>query len=361
MQSTAPDVAFVLPDLRYGGAERIALRLIRSLVEDGRTVDLVLMRKEGELLDQLPPDVHVTGLGADRIRAAIMPLMRYLRTRRPRALQVRMWPLTVAAIVARLLSGVRTKIVVSDHAVLSDHYRSPATQAAIRLTTRLFYPLADARVSVSEGAARDLAKLSGIPLDRFTVIHNPVDLPSEVRLSPEAEALWGLGRPRILTVGKLKEEKNQELLIRAFARLREPSARLVIAGDGPLLGRLQAVAEELGIGDRVAFPGYVADPWPLYATADLFVLPSREESFGNVLVEALHAGLQIVSTRTTGAAEVLDGGRFGTLVDRDDPDALAAAMNEALTGPLEGDIARARATELSGAQAVRAYHDLLLA
>jgi glycosyltransferase involved in cell wall biosynthesis len=277
-------------------------------------------------------------------------------------MQVRMWPLTVAAIIARSLSGVTTKLVVSDHAVLSDHYRSRATQAALRLTTRLFYPRADVRVSVSGGAARDLATLSGLPVATFTVIHNPAELPVKIASSREAEGLWGEGRPRILTVGKLKEEKDQQLLVRAFAQLKGvPNARLMIAGDGPLLEPLQALVRELGIAERVVFPGYVADPWPLYASADLFVLPSREESFGNVLVEALHAGLPIVSTRNTGAFEILDGGRFGALVDKADAEAFANAIEEALAKPHNARPGRARAKALCGDGAVRTYHQLLLA
>ena len=87
----------------------------------------------------------------------------------------------------------------------------------------------------------------------------------------------GGGGPRILTVGKLKEEKDQQLLVRAFVQLpRELDARLMIAGDGSLLGQLQSLAQELGVANRVLFPGYVADCWPLYASANLFVLPSQE-------------------------------------------------------------------------------------
>ena len=171
----------------------------------------------------------------------------------------------------------------------------------------------------------------------------------------------GRGGPRILTVGKLKEEKDQQLLFRAFAQLpRELDARLMIAGDGPLLGQLQSLAQELGVANRVLFPGHVADCWPLYASANLFVLPSREESFGNVLVEALHAGLPIVSTRTTGAAEVLGEGRFGILVDSASPRALAQAIEDALAKPPSADVARHRARELSGEASVTAYRNLLL-
>jgi glycosyltransferase involved in cell wall biosynthesis len=361
MQMDDRPVAFVLPDMRYGGAERIALRLIRTFVEEGQAVDLVLMQKRGELLDQLPSQVRVVDLGASRIRGAIRPLVRYLRQRRPRSMQVRMWPLTIAGIIASKIARVGTHVVVSDHAILSDHYRSKATQAALKLTTRLFYPLANARVAVSAGAARDLANLSGISVGKFTVIHNPVELPSELRSAPDTEAMWVRSGPRILTVGKLKEEKNQQLLIWAFARLaHERDGQLMIAGNGPLLEPLQSLARERGIGEQVLFPGYVADPWPLYASADLFVLPSREESFGNVLVEALHAGLPIVSTRTTGADELLGGGRFGTLVANGDVQALATAMEKALDERSDPQLGRDRARELSGRASLAAYRALLV-
>jgi len=347
--------------MRYGGAERIALHVIRSLVEEGQAVDLVLMQKRGELLDQLPLQVRVVELGADRIRGAVRPLVRYLRKCRPRSMQVRMWPLTVAGIIAAKIARTGTHVVVSDHAVLSDHYRSKATQAALKWTTRVFYHLADARVAVSAGAARDLAKLSGIPVSRFSVIHNPVELPSEVRSGPDTEAMWLGSGARILTVGKLKEEKNQQLLIHAFARFADKrDVQLMIAGDGPLLESLHSLARELALGERVLFPGYIADPWPLYASADLFVLPSREESFGNVLVEALHAGLPIVSTRTTGADELLDGGRFGALVNNGDVEALATAMEKALDEPSDPQKGRDRARELSGEASLSAYRALLV-
>ena len=105
LQGLAEDravIAFVLPDMSYGGAERIALRLMRSFVGQGHHVDLVLLQKKGELLEQLPPEVRVVDLGVARIRGAIGPLVQYLKARRPRAVQARMWPLTVVAIVARL-------------------------------------------------------------------------------------------------------------------------------------------------------------------------------------------------------------------------------------------------------------------
>jgi glycosyltransferase involved in cell wall biosynthesis len=343
-----------------GGAERVALALIRAFVERGYELDLVLTQARGELLPLLPQEVRVWDLHARRLRNAIWPLVRYLRERRPDALQVSMWPLTVVGILAHKLSRCHGKLVVSDHAVLSDHHPSSGQQAVISTTIRMFYPWAEARITPSEGVARDLATLARLPDDFFTVIPNPIEFPGSIERNPEVEALWKGASRRILTIGKLKEEKRQDLLIRAFARLpRSLNAGLMIAGTGALLSSLQDLARAEGVGDRVHFPGYFDDPWPLYASADLFALSSREEAFGNVLVEALYAGLPIVSSRSIGAEEILDGGRFGSLASSD-PEALAEAMQSALDEPHRPEPGRARALHLCG-ESVARYQNVMLA
>jgi glycosyltransferase involved in cell wall biosynthesis len=220
--------------------------------------------------------------------------------------------------------------------------------------------LADVRIAVSGGAADDLARLSGLQRSSLQVISNPVEFPSELARRPDVEALWGAAKKRILTVGTLKPDKDQALLVRAFARLpKKLGASLIIAGEGPSRADLLRLAEEEGVRNRIVFPGYVADPWPFYASADLFALSSRQESFGNVLVEALYAGLPIVSTDTVGAREVLDDGKWGRLVGQRDPIVFADAMVKALEeGPVSG--ARERALGLSGATSIERYESLLL-
>lgn len=353
-------IAFLIPNLGGGGAERVALTLTGAFAERGHEVDLLVMQKKGELVELVPSRVRLVDLGAPRTRNVLRPLIRYLRERRPDALQVSMWPLTIVGVLAVRLSGSRAKLVVSDHSVLSSHY-PPKTQRSLGLTTRLFYPLADARVVVSRGAGSDLAQLSGLPESRFTVVPNPISLPAIVRSSDAVEALWGDASRRILTVGKLKPEKNQALLIRAFSRLPfDLNARLMIVGSGDLERELKREAISCGVADRVVFAGHVLDPWPCYASADLFVLSSRQESFGNVLVEALHAGVPIVSTDTIGAREVLESGRWGCVVELGDSEALAVAMRQQLNSHSDRAALRHRAEDLSGESAVGSYLDLLL-
>jgi glycosyltransferase involved in cell wall biosynthesis len=347
-----------------GGTERVAIRLMDAFLRAGHEVDLVLMQREGELLDQVPDGVKLFILGTGRIRGAVRPLIRYFRDRKPHAIQVRMWPLTVAALIARQLSGAKVRIVVSDHAALSKQYgHRPSAFLLLKLTTRLFYPKADARVVVAKGSADDLARLSGIDRESIDVIYNPVTAPpADLVGTGEAETLWGASSGRILSVGNLKQQKNHALLIRSFARLRRRRpAKLMILGEGELRGDLIALAQAEGVAQDVILPGFRSDPWPFYASADLFVLSSDYEGYPNVLVEAMRSGLTVVCTDCeSGPREILADGRFGSLVPVGDEAALGDAMERALESPTDPALLRERAEHLSGSATSERYLRLLL-
>ncbi len=356
-------LALLLPHLSGGGAERIAVRLAQDFLAAGYHVDLILQQAQGELLSLLPPEVEIVDLKAERIRDAVAPLKRYFEESRPDAIQISMWPLTVAGIVAHRLARSKARVVISDHTVLSKQYEGGAALKALKMTTRFCYPLADARVTVSHGAAADLARLSGIAQSKIEVIYNPIaEPPPEVRISPEIELLWGAADGRILTAGTLKRAKNHDLLIRSFAILRRRvPVKLMILGDGELRVHLQALAAREGVADDVLLPGFASDPWPYYASANLFALSSRYEGFGNVLVEAMHCGLPVVSTDCeSGPREILDNGKYGTLVPPGDEQALADAMEAALRDRPDPQPLKARARELSGQRSSDRYLQLMV-
>jgi glycosyltransferase involved in cell wall biosynthesis len=358
-------LAFLLPDMRGGGAERVALRLIEDFLKAGHEVDLVLLEKIGELLPLLPAQVRVFDLQAPRVRNGIRPLVRYFRNRRPDAVQISMWPLTVVGIVAHRLARSRARIVTSDHAALSKHFpaSNPVVYRSLTWTVRLFYPLADARILVAKEAADDLARISGVDRQSLEVVYNPVgEPPRDVGTTREIEALWGEAERRIITVGSFKAQKNQQLLIRSFARaFKGKPVKLMILGEGELRPSLEALAAELGVADQVLLPGFTTDPWPYYASADLFALSSDYEGYPLVLIEALRSGLTIVSTDCeSGPREILDGGRFGRLVAVGDEEALGNAMKEALDRPHDPAALRARAEELSGQSTSDRYLELML-
>lgn len=343
-------LALLLPDLGGGGAERVALSLIKYFVAKGYAVDLLLMQAKGELLPLVPPQVHVVDLKADRIRNAVRPVADYLAKVRPAAMQISMWPLTIAGILARRLSRVPTRIIVSDHAALSQQYATWGRwhRQLLRWSIRLFYPMADCRVVVAHSTANELARVSGLPVEQLDVVYNPVEVPGEGR-DEVVNSLWDGAKFRLLTVGRLSAEKNQLLLLEAFASLPfRNDARLIILGEGPLRKNLERKAADLGISDLVRMPGFRPDPSPFFRSANLFVLSSDFEGYPLVLIEAMYCGLTIASTACqTGPEEILNGGEFGYLAQCGDKSSLVAAISAGLDQPLDPSVLVRRAQTLS--------------
>jgi glycosyltransferase involved in cell wall biosynthesis len=153
----------------------------------------------------------------------------------------------------------------------------------------------------------------------------------------------------------LSNPKDYATLIAALAALARADVRLAIYGEGPDLPALKQLAEHLGVAGRINWCGYVSDPWNAYAAARCFVLSSQSEAFGNVVVEALASGLPVVSTACGGPTEILDGGRFGTLVPIGDSLALSAAIARALDQPGDPGPRLARAHDFAAATIAAHY------
>ena len=169
-------IAFFLPSLVGGGAERVVVNLMQGITERGIPVDLVLAAAEGPLLDQLPSSVRLVDLRAPRVLRSLLPLAGYLRRDRPRVLISSMGHANLVALWAGKLALGRTPIVVIEHNTLSQESQNERRLAG-RIWPQLlrtFYPWATSVVAVSRGAADDLARTSGLPRDRIEAVYNPV-------------------------------------------------------------------------------------------------------------------------------------------------------------------------------------------
>lgn len=357
-------IAIVLPDLRGGGAERMHVHLANEWARRGHSVALVLLRRRGELVSLVSQPVAVEDLNADRIRAGLWPLRAYLRRARPDVVLSAMWPLTSISVIAWLLAGRGARLFVSDHTPLSvSSRREPqGSPALLEALVRLTYPRASGIIAVSHGVREDLCRLGRLSAARVNVIHNPAAIGAASHREPREvrERLWGAGfAHHILSVGSLTPAKDHASLIRAFAALSpELNAKLTILGEGPLRSDLERLVGALGLHDRVSMPGFVMDPYVWLRSADLFVLSSRWEGFGNAIVEALECGVPVVSTDcASGPSEILEEGRYGRLVPVDDLPALTAAMTAGLTEPHDRDALVARARVFSVTAVADQYLD----
>jgi len=315
------------------------LKLAQGLEQRGHAVDLVLSRAEGPLLCEVPDSVRLVDLGAGRVLRSLPGLVRYLRRERPVALISALHYVNLVALCASRLAHTPTRVVVTERNTLSEATRNQPRlwgQVLTRLIACL-YPGADAIVSVSHGVADDLARETGLRRDRIRVIYNPIITPDLVEKSrvPLAHPWFDEGEPPVvLAVGRLRPQKDFGTLLESFARVRRSRpARLLILGEGSERPRLEALRAKLSLEADVELPGFVSNPHPYMVRAGVFVLSSRWEGLPGVLIEARSCGVPVVATDCpSGPREILRDGRDGQLVPVGDVDAMAQAIEAALSG-----------------------------
>lgn len=397
-------LAFLLRDLAGGGVERNTLRLARSFLARGISVDLLLERIEGPLVDSVPQGVRLVELGVGPLWRAKLLAMRadpggighllpavllprrpigaypmlpalvdYLRETKPDGLISAFPYQNLVAVAGCRVAGGGTHVVVTER-----NTRTTLTRRRLKWKRRSLpglvrrnYLMADAVVAVSNGLADLLASQLRLPRDRITTVYNPIV--SEQLVAAAAEPVdhpwFRVGEPPVvLGCGRLADQKDFPTLVRAFARLRATRpARLVILGTGsdPATTReqcekLRELAVALQVDRDVDLPGFVTNPYAYMAKARLFALSSRWEGFSNVLAEAIGCGCPVVSTDCpSGPAEILEDGHYGPLVPVGDIAALAAAMARVLDAPPDIAMLRRRAQSFTVERATNAYTDLL--
>ncbi|OUM88705.1 MAG: glycosyl transferase [Bacillus thermozeamaize] len=358
-------VALFVPSLRGGGAERIMLNLAGEFAERGLNVDLILAKAEGPYLAEKHPSVRLIDLKARRVLFSLPGLVRYLRRERPVALLSALDHANLVALWARSLARVPVRVVVSVHNTVSQataRDRNKRSRWILR-GMGLFYPRAEAVVAVSEGVAKDLVNVVRLSREKIRVIYNPVVTQALfVKADEPFDHPWFApgAPPVILGVGRLTEQKDFPTLIRAFALVRKKHpARLMILGEGEERSKLETLVQELGLEKDVALPGFVNNPFKYMKRAGVFVLSSKWEGFGNVLVEAMALGTPVVSTDCpSGPAEILENGRWGRLVPVGDVYALAEAIIETLDEEHHPDVAN-RAKDFAVELAVEKYINVL--
>ncbi|MGG4025966.1 glycosyltransferase, partial [Geobacillus stearothermophilus] len=259
------------------------------------------------------------------------------------------------------------RIIVTEHNTLSRTLLHPANVRTklMPFFMKLFYPMADHVIAVSNGVADDLSKTLNFSRSKIKVIYNPVvtdDLFEKA--DEEVDHRWFQDKqyPVILAVGRLTEQKDYPTLIKAFYHVRQQrKAKLVILGDGEKREELLNLVKDMGLEQDVDIIGFVQNPYAYMKRCSVFVLSSKWEGLPTVLVEALACGANVISTDCpSGPREILDNGNYGKLVQVGDVEALTESILRCFSGSYDIDLDKllSRSNDFHVEKIAREYIDL---
>lgn len=328
-------IAQVVRSLDTGGQEVLCARLVRHLGAE-RVDSLVVSLQGGGWLSRGLEgdgfDVRCLNAGEGWQPALVTRLARLFREAGVDGVHCHNRnALLYGGLASFLAPG--TRLFYTKHG--ASHWEDRATAAIGRLLLRRSRAVVAVSADIADGlrAGRWVVEpklhtvLNGVDTAEFRPREDREQVRRELGLSPEDRVVG--------TVARLAPEKDQEGLLRAFALLREwmPEALLLLVGDGPLRGRLEQLAAELRVANRVRFLGERTDVARLLGAMDLFTLPSRTEGTSLTLLEAMATGLPVVATAVGGTPEVVEDGRSGRLVPASCPPLLAEALGSVLAEP----------------------------
>ena len=325
-----------------GAFGNVVASLSQALSKNGiHNIDIIYINKNQIIpKDKFPSNINFINLGCKRAITSPYFIKRYLKHQQPDFLISMPAYVNIMAIVSSLISNWQGKLVITEHAVMTQEqieHKGELALGYMPFYARMLYRFSDAIVGVSSGVINDLNIKVGIDSPKMHVIPNAVDIDfvinsSKVISSPHK---WlNCDTPCFIFVGRLVAQKNIPLLIESFAEVRNNiDAKLLIIGEGALKAELERKVRSLSLEKDVEFIDFTDNPYSYMKYADCFVLTSREEAFGLVLVESLSLNTPIVAIDSIGCGprEILDNGRYGALIPQGNKKSLVESMISTVT------------------------------
>ena len=326
-----------------GGSERQVLYLLKHLDRERFAPHLFLSYQRGELLDEIPDDVTVTAFWdkyeqpavkvPGRVHRAQVRFVRELMLREKFALLYdRTFHMSLIARPAvRGLRVGRVAAIVSppDQDLPGTEHRFVAIK---KWLLRRSYSSADRIVTVSNAVAECASKFYGIQRADFTTIHSPIDIEAlDSSASPLPEQSIDPVDVNIACIGRMTKEKGHHMMLEAIGAIKEHPVfdclKVWMVGDGPLRSELEALANNLGLSERVHFTGKLPSAAPVLSRCQLVCCPSKYEGLPNVVLEAMALGVPVIASNVGGTSELLGQQEFGTLI----PPGNAGILSSAIT------------------------------
>lgn len=337
-----PSILHLTTTIDRGGAENYLVDLIQAQLDAGyREVHCLYLKGPPYWFDTLTRmGANVEGLESRRYGdpRALRRLRRTLKRLRPDIIHIHGAPAEAYWLAASRFLRQRPRIILTRH----EHRRRLFSYPGFRLFDRIISKRADRIIAVSDAVRRtDLSRFPAVA-DKFVTIHHGIKQDFAVSASARdaIRSEFGVTGDTILigTVAQHIKEKSLDTLLRAFATLRDDVAakqwlKLMLIGRGPLTAELKQLAEELGLADDVIWIPFREDMGAIMSAFDIFVLSSREEGFGIVLIEAMASALPVVACRIDAIPEIVVDGETGLIVPPEDSGAMAIALGRLVADP----------------------------
>lgn len=360
-----------IPSLRLGGAAKIALNLAEYYMNNNVHVTIILIEGSAQQheFQDIPPGVDVIKLPdlnthkSIKLLFVVSKLTHLFKSIKPDAiLSVRHTATVASGLAWKLASKPGSFFIREINPITKTLNRK---KIMIKLL-KMAYSSADAVIANSTDVAAALRSLNWMDPSKIFAVDNPVITKGFFQKSKEPKNdLWidASDAPLFITIGRLDPMKDHQSLIRAFALVRaKTDCRLLIIGDGAEYENLTELINSLNLSKEIKLAGSLENPYPYLKHADVFVLTSLYEGFGNVLVEALSLGKKVISTDCSGGpAYILNNGEFGTLVKVGDIEAIAQAMHGSLKEQVCEEKQRTRGQEFSIEEVGKRYSKIMFA
>jgi len=354
----------LLSRFENGGLERVQANLAPAFTQSGIDTWLVAGKFLPNAQAMLPANIPILELAPNGKLSFILNLYRQLRIQQPDVVMSTSDDVSCLVLILRKLFFPKIKVICSQHSISMPLNQAKGIQKLkyllILKAMQWLWVKADAMIAVSSALAEDVRKNVRLK-NPISTIYNPIVLPSYPKLIEQPIICpWSdKNIPTFVFVGRLAKVKRVDLLLQAFKQVQKKQlCRLLIVGDGTEKAFILDFIRKNDLTDVCHLTGQQNNPLPWIKSADALVLSSDYEGFGNVIVEAMACGTQVIAMNCPfGPAEILDNGRYGQLVPVNDSEALAEAMEKVINKSfhVDKDELLKRANEFSLESAVQQY------
>ena len=340
-------IAFFIPNMRGGGAERVLQNLLNQMIVTYPHfhIHLILAKKEGVLLSGLNSKIKIIDCNKLHVKSCLFYLIKYFNVEKPDYFVSTLDYVNITVSFVHKLTRSKSKLLLWEHNTLSIHSKITISKYDFlnKILIKYFYSQAYRIVVVSKGIKDDLISKYNLSEKNISVIYNPVYNDSIIQYSNTKDKDTNvINIPYIVTVGRLVKQKNYFNLITAFKILLESkiinNINLVIIGEGKEKNNIIELINQLKINNYVYLTGFLRNPFPIIKNSIAVVLASDWEGLPTILIEALSLKKQIVSTDCpSGPREILDHGKYGLLVPVNNPEKLAEGIAQIIKGKVKFD------------------------